>query len=93
VADYKLPQDRFYPLLDAIEAQKGISLPETCNPTTVPLEKTRNPPTTHGCRKHYKLGIPYDAIEQKDGRPVPHDGLAIVCAEGDGVEWWPRFKR
>ena len=92
-AKYTLSMDKFYYLLDDVMAQQGIHMPENCAPTTLDYsERTGGKAATHGCRKQFRVGIPYDGIEQKEGLPKKHEGYAIVCAEGDGLEWWPRFQ-
>lgn len=92
--NYKLSQDRFYPLLDAVVEQGGTDLPETCQGEAITYKRPRREQVyTHGCRKHFMLLIPYDGIEQKEGLPVKeHEGMVTVCAEGDAVELWPRFQ-
>jgi hypothetical protein len=92
-AKYTLSQDKFYYLLDDVIAQGGIHEPAYCAPTPIDYsERTGGKATTHGCRKQFRVGIPYEGIEQKNGRLVAHEGMATVCAEADGIEWWPRFQ-
>jgi hypothetical protein len=64
---------------------------------------------TTGCGKEMRLEIPYDPSakvtvpgvatrQSPNPEPVAHDGdhgqgTVIVCAEDDGVHFWPRFEK
>ena len=84
--NYTLPQDRFYPLLDDIEAQGGFRENRDCKGNLIKDESGSNAAKTHGCRKMYIVSIPYDRL---DGEVAD----VVVCAEGDCVELWPRFQQ
>jgi hypothetical protein len=86
-----MSQDRFLYLLDDVEALGGTHLPERCDGLCIDYESGK-PAETHACKKEFRLLIPYDGVEQKDGPAVEKDGLATVCAEGDRVDLWPRLQ-
>jgi hypothetical protein len=90
-------QDQFYYLLDDVIAAGGYHENENCRGSLTDLkERDANgrmrAVRTHACHKQFRVGIPYDAIEQKEGLPERHEGYAVVCAEGDMVAAWPRFQ-
>ena len=86
-----MTQDQFYHLLDDVEAQGGSHLPGSCKGRMLDYGKQVKPLATHGCKKEFRLQIPYDG-EEKVGLTAEQGHLVVVCAEGDRVDLWPRFQ-
>lgn len=83
----RITPDDFLDLLPRIEAEGGAHLSGTCKAKKIDaLSKPNDPCYTHGCGEEMRFQLPYAT---ENGTEV----FAVLCAQGDRMDLWPRFQR
>lgn len=92
------PED-FLDLMEAVEEDGGLALPEPCTPRKYTLsipdeqtgKRTHKDYFTTGCENTSRYLIPYQLPEDGDSA-VAEKGNLIVCLVDDNVGSWPKYR-
>lgn len=96
--------DSFLALLEEVERQGGVHLPDPCEPVKFRLKQPNGRGElkwkevfTTGCRKDARFVLPYEpaarTAKERQAMLERGGGFATACAVDDDMGKWPRFAK